>query len=169
VAKGCHVSLVLRRWSTVPKRPAVYAMYGGWPPRLWVAYVGIASNLNRRLDQHFVRRDSSVATGVAAAAINPDAVRLVRWWEDERFSETDGLHAGELVAFDFFDPALRSRGAPRQGAVDRANDPAFHADMERLFAGSPAGEFQLPWLWDIDTRLEQMEQRLAALEVRVGH
>ncbi len=35
----------------VPGIPAVYAMYGGERPRTWVAYVGIAGNLQGRLTQ----------------------------------------------------------------------------------------------------------------------
>src|SRR4051812_49012781 len=58
------VILVLARWSQLPKTPAVYALYGGWPPRMWVAYVGEGANVNGRIEQHFVRRDSSVTTGV---------------------------------------------------------------------------------------------------------
>src|SRR5215218_2579111 len=104
------MSLVLKRWSQLPKKPAVYAMYGGWPPRLWVAYVGEAGHLASRIDQHFVRRDSSVATGAAAATLNPDAVREVRWWEHASFAEKVERQAAELVAFDILGPALRSRG-----------------------------------------------------------
>lgn len=64
------------RWADVPKAPAVYAMYGGLPPRTWVAYVGIAGNVQQRLLQHFDRRDSSVVTGVSAVGINIDAVPI---------------------------------------------------------------------------------------------
>src|SRR4051794_39391074 len=88
-------------------------MYGGWPPRLWAAYVGEAGNLGSRIDQHFVRRDSSVATGVAAATLNPDAVRAVRWWEHAFFDDKVARQAAELVAFRILDPALRSRGRHR--------------------------------------------------------
>src|SRR3954447_23265179 len=85
-------------------------MYGGWAPRLWPAYVGEAGSLSGRIDQHFVRRDSSVATGVAAATLNPDAVREVRWWEHPSFEDKAQRQAAELVAFRVLDPALRSRG-----------------------------------------------------------
>jgi hypothetical protein len=161
------MSLVAKRWSSVPRGPAVYAMYGGGT-RLWVAYVGIAGNLNQRLTQHFVNRDSSVTTGTAAAVINPDAVRTVRWWTDPRFDDGDQLHAAELVAFDLLDPALRSRGAPRRNALDHASDPAFRTDMEALFTREASGDFRLPWLWDIDTRVEELETRLASLERRLS-
>lgn len=161
------VSLVLKRWAALPARPAVYAMYGGWPPRLWIAYVGMAGNLNRRLGQHFINRDSSVTTGTAAAIINPEAVRLVRWWEHPTFTDVERLHAAELVAFDVFEPALRSRGAPRRAALAYAAEPAFRSEMEGLFREHPAGEFRLPWLWDVDARVEQLEERLAAIEARV--
>lgn len=158
-------SLVLKRWATVPHVPAVYAMYGGWAPRLWVAYVGIASDLNKRLVQHFDKRDSSVTTGTAAAVINPDAVRLVRWWEHKSFRKNDHLHAAELVAFDVLNPALRSRGAPRKTARELATDEQFRAEMTSLF-DAPSGEFRLPWMWDMDTRIDELEHRVAELENR---
>jgi hypothetical protein len=162
------MNLLARRWNELPKRPAVYAMYGGWPPRIWVVYVGIARNLNVRMLQHFINRDSSVTSGTAAAVVNPDAVRLVRWWENSRFDDPDQRHAAELVAFDVLEPALRSRGAPRRNAREMLGDAGFRTEMERLFAGPPSGEFHLPWLWDLDTRVESLEHRLRRVEERLG-
>jgi hypothetical protein len=158
---------VTARWATIPKRPAVYAMYGGWPPRLWVAYVGIAGNLSGRLDQHFVRRDSSVTTGVGAVGVNPDYIRVVRWWEHETLDDSDHRHAAELIAFEVLDPALRSRGGVREAARILAHEPGFADTMRALFNGAPSDEFRLPWLWDTDTRVEQLERRVAELERRL--
>lgn len=96
--------------SDLPTVPAVYAMYGGQNPRLYVAYVGVAGRLKSRIIQHLVRRDSSVTTGTSAVVLNPDYVTEVRWWEHPDFAERHVLEAAELVAFDVLDPALRSRG-----------------------------------------------------------
>jgi hypothetical protein len=99
--------------------------------------------------------------------INPDAVRLVRWWEDARFEDADQLHAAELIAFDVLDPALRSRGLPRKNALQYIDDPGFRGDMESLFRVAPSGDFHLPWLWDVDARVEDIERRLIAIENRL--
>ena len=53
--------------SDLPNTPAVYAMYGGQGRSLHVAYVGIGGKLRGRVEQHLVRRGSSVATGTSAA------------------------------------------------------------------------------------------------------
>jgi excinuclease UvrABC nuclease subunit len=58
----------------LPNRPAVYAMYGGYGSNLHVAYVGIAGHLKRRLEQHLIRRDSSVTTGTSVVSLNPELV-----------------------------------------------------------------------------------------------
>ena len=57
----------------MPRVPAVYAMYGGRNQK-YVAYVGIGANLRRRIHQHLIGRDSSVATGTSASGINPDYI-----------------------------------------------------------------------------------------------
>ena len=95
--------------------------------RTWVAYVGMAGDLNRRLIQHFVNRDSSVVTGASAAGLNIDLVRRVDWWEHPSFGDGDALHAAELIAFEVLDPALRSRGNPRKNALTKVDDQAFRA------------------------------------------
>lgn len=154
------VTLHIEVTSDVPRGPAVYAMYGGEPPRTWVAYVGMAGDLNRRLVQHFVNRDSSVVTGTAAAGLNVEWVRLVRWWEDSLFADPHALHAAELVAFDVLDPALRSRGTPSQAALDRYRDDGFRRRMEALFRGAANGELKPPRAYDLDRRLREVEARL---------
>ena len=140
-------------------------MYGGLPPRIWPAYVGITGNLNSRLVQHFDKRDSSVVTGTAAAGINVDAVRLVRWWVDERFADKGALHAAETLAFDVFEPALRSRGGgPPQSADSYLADEAFCESITRLLKGAPTGELEMPRLWDLDGRVRELQQRLDRVE-----
>src|ERR1700749_609235 len=94
----------------LPNVPAFYAMYGGQGGSTYVAYVGIADILMRRIRQHLIQRDSSVVVGVTAVSLNPDFVREVRWWEHSEFAERRVLQAAELVAFDMLEPALRSRG-----------------------------------------------------------
>ena len=79
-ALACRtITLVVREVETigdVDRTPGIYAMYGGdQAGRGWVAYVGIAGNLHRRLEQHVIRRDSSVVTGIAPSANAPKQCR----------------------------------------------------------------------------------------------
>ena len=57
---------------------AVYALYGGRHHGLYVAYAGIADAFRPRIEQHLVRRASSVTTNTAAVGLNPDYVTEVR-------------------------------------------------------------------------------------------
>jgi hypothetical protein len=85
-------------------------MYGGEGGHKYVAYVGIADKLKRRIAQHLLTRDSTVATGTSAVGINPDYVREIVWWTHKSFTDRRRLETAELVAFDVLNPALRSRG-----------------------------------------------------------
>ena len=49
----------------LPQVPALYTMYGGKGERLYLVYAGISKNLRERVEQHLVRRDSSVTTGTS--------------------------------------------------------------------------------------------------------
>jgi hypothetical protein len=139
-------------------------MYGG-AGREYVAYVGLADNLRRRVKQHLVNRDSSVTTGTSAAGLNPDHIRAVEWWTDPGFSDRTTLAAAELVAFDVLQPALRSRGGITAAAQTLANDDGFRARIKTLL-GTPSGRLDIPQLIDLVERLAELEERVARLEGR---
>ena len=143
-------------------------MYGGESVgQRWVAYVGIAGNLRGRLDQHFVKRDSSVVTGTSAVGVNIEHVRIVEWWEHERFRDDDQRHAAEIVAFEVLNPALRSRGRPRQAALAYLHDQAFMDDVRAALAAPPAGRLVLPRLADLAHTVADLERRVQDLEHEV--
>lgn len=152
------------RWAEVPRIPALYAMYGGDVGRTWVAYVGIAGNLNARLVQHFVRRDSSVVTGTSAVGLHIEHVRHVQWWLSDLLVDDNARHAAELIAFQHLDPALRSRGNPRREAVELCADPSFRRSIEQLLAAPAAGRIVPARLTDVAARLTELEARLARVE-----
>jgi ribonuclease HI len=152
----------VRSVSELPPAPAVYAMYGG-AGREYVAYVGLADNLRRRVKQHLVNRDSSVTTGTSAAGLNPDQIRAVEWWTDPGFSDRTTLAAAELVAFDVLQPALRSRGGITAAAQTLANDDGFRGRIKTLL-GTPSGRLDIPQLMDVIERLAELEARIALLE-----
>lgn len=158
----------VERVSQVPNTPAVYAMYGGRGAHLYVAYVGVADRLRRRVDQHLVRRKSSVTTGISAVALNPEQVTELKWWTHERFTDKTSLYAAELVAFEALDPVLRSRGGIQVQAHQLAKVEPFHGEMRTLFLGPPAGRLVLPSMQNALDRIARLERRLDDLIAKHG-
>lgn len=154
----------VRSIAELPNVAAVYAMYGGNRQNLYVAYVGIADVLKRRVGQHLVRRDSSVVTGASAVSLNPDLVTEVRWWEHPEFAERRILQAAELVAFDVLEPALRSRGGITTEAKQLYADEKFNKRMKALFTGYATGQLVISTLQSALERISQLEQRVISLE-----
>jgi hypothetical protein len=150
----------------LPATPAVYAMYGGRGGNAYVAYVGIGENLKRRIGQHLYRRDSSIVTGVSAVSLNPDLVTKVEWWTAPEFADSSVLEAAELVAFDFFEPVLRSRGKVSARAIALSNDEAFRGKMVTFFEAPPEGMFIPQSLQSLTERVASLEERIRELEGR---
>jgi hypothetical protein len=152
--------------SELPNLPAVYVLYGGKVGNRYVAYVGLADKLKRRIEQHLVARDSSVATGTSATGLNPDFITELRWWVNQKFNDRNVLEAAELVAFSLFDPSLRSRGNIRKTASELYKRPDFQKEMKEFFSREPDGRFVIPTLQDALRRIEQLEKRITKLESR---
>ena len=152
----------------LPNRPAVDALFGGRGKGLYVAYIGVADSLKSRIEQHLIRRDSSVTTGVSAAMLNSGNVTEVKWWEHERFLERHVLEASELVAFDVLNPALRSRGASKHKSIQLYENTVFHDEMKALFTGAPSGHLVIRDLSYALAMIDALENRVAELERRLG-
>ena len=90
-----------------------------------IAYVGKTGNLRRRLDQHLIKRNSSVATGTSAVVLNVDQIKEVRWWLNPEFYDDNIREAAELIAFDVLQPVLRSRGKSSEKSKKHFEDPDF--------------------------------------------
>jgi hypothetical protein len=165
-------SQVLLGVADLPNSPALYALYGGMGRHSYVAYVGIADSLKRRIAQHLLKRDSSVTTGTSAAGLNADYVTSLQWWEHLQFSKRAALEAAEMVAFDRLDPVLRSRRPDSRAALTLYKDQQFKSEIETLLKSRSSGELRLPSLEDIARRLSKLEQRIKSLEERMdcqGH
>lgn len=126
--------------SEVPKKSGLYILRDR---NNEVAYVGISKNVRSRIDQHLYRRDSSISTGVSTTMLNPDLVTKVEWWIREIFSYKASREAAELIAFEIFEPSLRSRGKPSTAAQKKLNDPGFKAQIEEILENPPDG-FHIP-------------------------
>ncbi len=148
----------------LPQVPAVYALCGGSLRGRYVAYVGTAQKLRRRIDQHLIGRDSSVAVGTSASGINPDYVTEVRWWEHRDFRRKDVLEAAGIVATEVLNPVLRSRARTSQAAKNKLRDEGFGTQMAALFQAAPTGHVPVPSLASLDARLRAVEKELASLK-----
>ena len=157
----------VQRVSLVPSVPAVYALYGGRGRSLHIAYVGVAENLRRRLEQHLEHRNSSVTTGAGVVGVNPELVTEVRWWTHPTFEQKDYLRAAEIIAFRVLDPVLRSRASFEIEARRLALEPAFAEGMDTLFLAPPSGRLVVPTLQDAFDRIALLEQRLDDLSRRL--
>ncbi len=154
--------------SQVPNVPAVYAMFGGHRRTKYVAYVGLAGKFRSRLEQHLVRKDSSVTTGVTAVSLNPELITEVQWWEHPEFEKRDFLRAAELVAFDVLEPALRSRATITERAKKHYDSEAFYRRTVILFKEEATGRLVIHTASDTRHRLADHEARLRALEQQVA-
>ena len=147
--------------SSIPKAAGIYAMYdrsGG------VAYVGLSTNLRGRIEQHMIRRDSSVATGVSATVLNPDKVARICWWLNSRFSDQAYREAAEVVAFEVLNPSLRSRGKVTNHAKPILEDQTFCDEMARLFRSKPSGVFYPKTFDNLADLVLKLEKRVSELE-----
>ena len=150
--------------SSLPNSPAIYALYGGKGQRKFVAYIGIADKLRQRISQHLVRRDSSIVTGTSIVSLNPDYITALKWWEYPDFSKREYLEAAEEIAFEIFDPVLRSRGKLTERADILLKDGDFHKKMETLFNGVPLGSLEFPDFQDLLERLNDLEMEIRKLK-----
>lgn len=65
-----------------------------------------------------------------------------------------------MVALDLVDPALRSRGAPKEKARELYETASFQQEMRALFSGGPAGRLVLPTMDDALERIAKLDHRL---------
>jgi hypothetical protein len=155
--------------SDLPNKPAVYALCGGKNRGQHLAYVGIADILKRRIIQHLVTRDSSIATGTSAVGLNPDYVTELRWWESKEFNRRSALEAAELIAFEVSNPVLRSRGAIKGEAKKLYEDKEFASKIQKLFRSQPTGRLTLPSLPDLVLEVGELKKRVQVLESRLAN
>lgn len=155
------------RITDLPNIPAVYILFGGKKGNKFVAYVGIADKLRQRISQHIIRRDSSITTAASIVSLNPDYITEIQWWTHNDFYERSFLEAAEVVAFEMFNPVLRSRGKLTERAKLLFKDQLFQTSIKALFSGGPMGSMELLDFQDLVDRVLKMEDDLTELTVRL--
>ena len=153
----------------LPGTPAVYAMYGGVGTGLYIAYVGIADDLRRRINQHLILRNSSIATGVSTVHLNPNQVTEIRWWQHEKLTDKAGREAAEIIAFDILNPVLRSRGKKNKSALLLCEDKEFYEEIKKVFTQLPNGRLMILTLERALERIEKLEKRISKIEQELLH
>ena len=153
--------------SDLPNQPGIYAMFGGRRRSQYVAYVGLGSKLRSRIEQHLVRRDSSVTTGVSAVSLNPDFITELLWWEHPEFERQDALEAAELIAFDILEPALRSRGGITKRAKQLFQEDSFQKRMRKVLSGEATGRLRIRSLSQAWERIDQLQEQIRRIEARL--
>jgi hypothetical protein len=76
-------------------------------------------------------------------------------------------YAPELIAFNFFNPVLRSRGNITKKAKELKNDTEFQKEMKQLLSSEATGQLTILTLQDALSRIEKLEERTSALEKRL--
>ena len=118
---------------SAPTISGIYALHAGGARVSSTVYVGSTGNIRRRISQHLEYRDTSVATGAAAATLNVDEIKSASWWIHPSFEDKIHLAAAELIAFNVLNPTLRSRARVQQESVDLSTSRPFQEDMNKLF------------------------------------
>lgn len=159
----------LPRITDLPNTPAVYILFGGKKGNKFVAYVGIADKLRQRVSQHLIRRDSSITTAASIVSLNPDYITGIQWWTHSDFNERSSLEAAEVIAFETFNPVLRSRGKLTERAKLLLKDQLFLTSIKKLFSGQPSGSMEFLDFQDLVDKVLKMEDDLIELSVRLGN
>ena len=68
------------------------------------------------------------------------------------------LQAAELVAFETFNPILRSRGKSTDKAKEQFT-PTFKRSMKAIFQKHPSGELSIPNMSHLLRRIEELEKQ----------
>jgi len=152
--------------SKAPNSAAVYAMYERVNDKK-AAYVGISSNLKSRLRQHMIRRDSSATTNVSAVRLDPDYIRKIKWWTSDKFEDKKVLEAAELIAFDIFNPVLRSKGSVSVSAKELYDNEDFNKEMINKFKEGYSGEIVFPNFNLVLDRLDKLEREVERLKTEL--
>lgn len=152
----------------LPNSPAVYVLFAGKKANIYPVYVGIADKLRQRLSQHLIRRDSSITTGASIITLNPDYITEIRWWEYPDFSERAVMEAAEEIAFDIFNPVLRSRGKLTSRAQELTNDKQFREKMKNLFSSSQSGRKEFLDFQDVIELIDELNSKLNSLDEKVS-
>jgi hypothetical protein len=101
------------------------------------------------------------------AMLSPDLVTRLEWWLSEKFEEREYLQAAELVAFEEFDPTLRSRGRIRSKAETLAEQPDTRDTIQSMLREGPTGAVDVPTLTDALSKIERLVDRVERLEARL--
>jgi len=150
----------------VPYSQGIYAMFESKLDKNAV-YIGISTNLRNRIRQHMIRRDSSVTTKTSAVRLNPDYIEVIKWWVNDKFEDKVVLEAAELVAFDVFNPVLRSKGSVSLEAKKLYKKEKFKSEIKSILLDKQSGYLHFPDLNNVLSKIDKLKMRVDNLEERI--
>ncbi len=150
----------------LPNKPAIYILLSGKGQNS-ILYVGETDNLRRRIGQHIVKRDSSVTMEGSPVKIDPTHVEKVEWWEHSDLENPVAREAAELIAFEIFNPRVRSGANVRKDSVTMSKDAKFYGTISSLFKGLPTGRLVIMNIESVVEKLVALEERISKLEKKL--
>ena len=152
----------------LPQDPGIYGLKSPTDVKDGTySYVGLSGNIRNRVNQHLVRRNSSVTTGASATSLNPDKISECNWWWHKTFAKKEYLEAAELIAFEKLNPPLGSRGSPGSAALELAQDKDFISQMEELFSSPPTGFIVFHDLSWAVSKIRELENEIKLLKEKL--
>ena len=152
----------------LPQDPGIYGLKSPTDVKKGsYSYVGSSGKIKDRVQQHLLKRNSSVTTGASATSLNPDKIAECDWWCHKTFVDKKSREAAELIAFEILDPTLRSRGSPTDEATELSLDQEFRSQMEELFSGTPSGcivFYDLSWAV---SKIKELENEIKLLKDKI--
>ena len=151
----------------LPQLQGIYGLKSPTDKEGSYSYVGSSGKIKDRVQQHLLKRNSSVTTGASATSLNPDKIAECDWWCHKTFVEKEYLDAAELIAFKELKPTLVSRGSPTDEAKELSKDQEFRSQMEELFSGAPSGcivFYDLSWAV---SKIKELENEIKLLKDKI--
>jgi hypothetical protein len=159
----------LPRISELPNTPAIYILYGGKKSNKFIAYVGLAKELRERINHHIILRNSSITTGASITSLDPDYITEIQWWEYPEFEDKGVREAAEIVAFEFFNPVLQSRGKLSSRSKELIKDMEFKEKMVKLFESKPSGSQEFLNFQDVIDKITELENQVSILKIKIAN
>lgn len=140
--------------------PAIYLMQD----KKDVVYIGESGELKKRINQHLIRKDSSITTGASAVCLKTEYLKNIKWFESDVFNDETQRKAAEIIAFNYFNPVIRSRGNEDRKARKLSEDTNFRNKIEEIFSNEASGCLKIQNLETTLEKIDELNKKINRLE-----
>jgi hypothetical protein len=147
----------------IPDGPGVYVFYEHDRAML----VGSAPNLRSLAEQHLVGQGGP-SEELRAVLPHPERITRICWWQHPALQDDGKRNAARYVAIEVLSPVNRPRFTLSALGEMALADPEFVKAMNAMFHGPPAGSFLPQTLDEMVRTVYELEEKVAALERRLG-